>query len=427
MLAATSSADITPPVGVIAQGHVTDVRTHSVLYPIELRTIVFAQGDRRVAIITADIVGIHRDATARIRERIEHDTKIPEDSVMFACSHTHTGPATLNIVAPPQDKAYLSKLEDTAVESVVDACGRLEPATLGLGGSAAHFNINRRPTPESNGGMAPNMAEVIDRRVRLLRVDRADGNPLALLFHYTCHPVTMASTQGYLTPDYPGVARATIESQFGCHGLFLPGCFGNIRPNLVDDRDEFIHPESDVLEDLGRQLSDAVIRATRYIRTFEADVLKSCVQDIAMPFGETYSVDELKQMAGDSGGIYRNAIALWAEGVLDLMTRDAMPESEVSQMQAMRIGPLAMITIPGEPVLEIGYAIERELVGRTNSDDVWPVGYTNDMLGYLVTERQKSEGGYEPKAFRNFKNSAGYAKEQELIVKTAVEMSSEVA
>ena len=60
MLAATASADITPPIGVIAQGHSPAGPTHSVHLPLELRTIVFAQDDRHVAIIILDIIGIER-------------------------------------------------------------------------------------------------------------------------------------------------------------------------------------------------------------------------------------------------------------------------------------------------------------------------------------------------------------------------------
>ena len=423
MLAATSSANITPPIGVIAQGHFPAGPTHSIHLPLELRTIVFAQDDRRIAIVTLDIIGIEREHTSRIRRQIEQQTDIPGDCVLIACSHTHTGPPTLNLIGPAPDAKYMAELERAAADSVVDARRRLEPVTLGLGASSAHFNINRRPTPGSNGAMVPNTAEIIDRRVRVLRVDNADDHPMALLFHYTCHPTSMASTQGYLTPDYPGVARTTVESRFDCHALFLPGCFGNIRPNILNDQNQFREATPDELDGLGRQLGDAVGKAAHYIRTFEAEALGANVREITMPFGETLGVDELKRMAADVSKEYRQYLANWARNVCDLLERGAMPESEVSQMQAMRLGPLAIVAIPGEPVLEIGHAIERAMTGHIDVDDIWPVGYANDMLGYLTTSRQKSEGGYEPTAFRHFLRPAAWSRDEETIIEAAVAMT----
>ena len=173
MLAATASADITPPIGVIAQGHSPAGPTHSVHLPLELRTIVFAQDDRHVAIIILDIIGIERENTARIQQQVERRTDIPGDSVLIACGHTHSGASTLKLISSSADEAYLATLEQAAADSVVEAFGRIEPVTIGLGASSAHFNINRRPTSDANGEIAPNTAEIVDRCIRVLRVDIA--------------------------------------------------------------------------------------------------------------------------------------------------------------------------------------------------------------------------------------------------------------
>ena len=426
MLAATSAADISPPVGVFTQGHFPDAPSHTLLGPIELRTIVFSQDERRSAIVSLDIIGIERDVTSRIRRQITSLTGIPEDSVMITCSHTHSGPPTITIMGSNPDAEYLGKVEQAAVESVIDACDRLEPATLGLGASAAYFNVNRRPTPKSNGSMAPNTAEIVDRRVRVLRIDNAGGEPMAALFHYTCHPTTMSGSDGYLTPDYPGVARTIVESRFRCKALFIPGCFGNVRPNLVDDKNQFRNATPEELVAIGSQLGDAVAKAVRYTRTFEAKSLCARLREITLQYGDTLPLEELRQITGDTSIRYRQANASWARGVLDLLGRDAMPRNDTSQMQAMRIGPLAIVAIPGEPVLEIGHAVERELTGRIDVDDIWAIGYTNDMLGYLTTKRQKDEGGYEPSAFRYFLRPAAWSREPETIVEAAVALAEDL-
>ena len=75
--------------------------------------------------------------------------------------------------------------------------------------------------------------------------------------------------------------------------------------------------------------------------------------------------------------------------------------------------------IPGEPVLEIGLAIEKQLWGKLDAEDIWPVGYANDEIGYLCTERQHLEGGYEPNAFPYYGEPAPFRGEERAIVETA--------
>ena len=123
------------------------------------------------------------------------------------------------------------------VSTLIEAAAHLEPVALGLGCGWAAFNINRRqpaPVDKASLDMTLNYGGIVDRRARLLRIDKADGSPLAVLFHYSCHPTTKGGKDGMMSPDYPGIARTSIENQLGCHALYMPGCFGNVRPAIID-------------------------------------------------------------------------------------------------------------------------------------------------------------------------------------------------
>src|SRR5437764_436632 len=64
---------------------------------------------------------------------------------------------------------------------------------------------------------------------------RAD--PIALLFSCVCHPTMLRAENRRYSGDYPGAARRFVEGGYGSSGtraLFLPGCFGNVRPDLRD-------------------------------------------------------------------------------------------------------------------------------------------------------------------------------------------------
>jgi hypothetical protein len=80
---------------------------------------------------------------------------------------------------------------------------------------------------------APNPDGVRDDEVTVLVFrDAREGTILAVLFHFTCHPTVMGDY--CITADYPGAARRVIERAFnGAAAGFLPGCFGDIRPNCT--------------------------------------------------------------------------------------------------------------------------------------------------------------------------------------------------
>ena len=62
-------------------------------------------------------------------------------------------------------------------------------------------------------------------------------------------------------------------------------------------------------------------------------------------------------------------------------------------LQALKIGPYLLLTIPGEPMVEYGLQVERAI-----GDRAIPIviGYANGSLGYICTDKAFEEGGYEP-------------------------------
>src|SRR5262249_2122236 len=96
-----------------------------------------------------------------------------------------------------------------------------------------------------------------------------------------------------------------------------------------------------------------------------------------------------------------------------------------TEMQRLRIGPLALVSIPGEPFQEIGHAIEKQNRGALGTSGIWPVGYANDEIGYLCTDRAYVEGGYEPGAYVYYGRPAPFRGEEALIGEKAAELLRE--
>ena len=207
----------------------------------------------------------------------------------------------------------------------------------------------------------------------------------------------MSGANGIISPDYPGIARSRIEQTLGCKALFLPGCFGNIRPAILSETGGFASATREQLDACGHELGDEVCRVAKGLNTRSAEGISARRTDMAIPYGDLMPEEELKKMAADKSERGQLLTGPWARKVLDMAASDTVPTEKPTEMQLMQIGPIALITIPGEPVQEIGHAMEKRL--RDISEDLLPVGYANDEVGYLCTERQYEEGGYEPNAY----------------------------
>jgi neutral ceramidase len=63
------------------------------------------------------------------------------------------------------------------------------------------------------------------------------------------------------------------------------------------------------------------------------------------------------------------------------------------ELQALKVGPYLFLTLPGEPMVEYGFRLEKAIADRAIPI---VVGYANGNIGYICTARAHKEGGYEP-------------------------------
>jgi len=61
-------------------------------------------------------------------------------------------------------------------------------------------------------------------------------------------------------------------------------------------------------------------------------------------------------------------------------------------LQAIRIGDVAIVGLPGEPCNEIGQAVK----DRSSAPFTLFAGYSNGYIGYFPTAAEYPYGGYEP-------------------------------
>ncbi len=211
MKAGVACLDVTPPLGLAMAGFAARTAPAQAVHDaLTVRALVVDD----TALLVADVIGLDAASCARIRA----GSPIPK--IVVAATHTHGGPAVMpDRLSPDVDPAYLARLEAACVQAVCEAAATALPCRL-VAGMGANPGIarNRRHA----GG-------IVDPSLPVLRLDRADGSPLAVLVAYACHPTVLGPDNLAWTGDYPHAVRRAIEAALpGATCLFLTGCAGDV-------------------------------------------------------------------------------------------------------------------------------------------------------------------------------------------------------
>lgn len=252
--------------------------------PLYAKALVLQDGATTIVIVTVDAVAlgeighIKNDYLGNVRARIEQELGIPPTNIMVNASHCH------GIVCSDPDRRTILAIQQAAANMV--------PVTVGAGkGYEDRISENRRlrlnngqeadsrhayslPPDEETAGIGP-----IDPEIGILRIDRMDGSPLAILFNFACHPIQGVPSRGN-TADLSGLAATVIEQTLGhdCTALFVQGCCGDINPVLYKDVD---NPRD--AQTLGNQLAISTLKACKDIRTVADAPLRVHNETIELP------------------------------------------------------------------------------------------------------------------------------------------------
>jgi len=328
--------------------------------------LVLDDGQTKAAIVTLDLIGAYGELVELARQRIEKATGIPAANIMVTASHNHSGPGF--DAKSEWGQELIQKLGAAAKQ----AAAKMSPVTVGYGEDKIGFGINRRKVINGRAVVRLNEDGPNDPRVKVLRFD--DGKsltPVAVLMHAVCHPCfftwgdkgSMPYPNGYpkMSADFPGEAQSFVEMCYGnqTSSLFLQGCAGDIRPNLpgypyrcADEAD---------IQWAGRDLGGAVVR--------------------------TLARNVTREQLATRAKHYPLRVA---SSIISLPGKEGRIDAE---LKAMKIGPYLLLTMPGEPMVEYGFKLEKDIADRATPIIV---GYANGYLGYIATADSYKVGGYEP-------------------------------
>ncbi|HXF62125.1 MAG TPA: neutral/alkaline non-lysosomal ceramidase N-terminal domain-containing protein [Caldilineaceae bacterium] len=403
--AGAARIEITPPPGLDLTGYIArDNPATGVRDPLYARALALDDGRRQVALVSCDLLAFDADFVDDVRAHIAIATRIPGPQVMLAATHSHAGPAILDLQdCGRPDPAWVKSCQTRIVQAVAQAQAALEPAALAVGQGESTAGVHNRRQP----------GDVIDPAVGVLRVDKAGGAPLAVVVNYTCHPTCLSSDNRLVSADYPGLVTATVEQATGAICLFLTGAIGDVGPVTRGEKS---------LATVGQAVAEEALRVLPSLTPIENPLLDTEGEILALPLDalpdrsallrqrEEY---RLASLAADQArqplqARIARAMVGWTERILDRYKVGPLPAALLGEVQVFHLGEAALAGVPGELFVELGLQIKREVAPRP----VFIVGCANASVGYLPARRAYPLGGYEiDEAYKYYGAPAVFAPE----------------
>jgi hypothetical protein len=344
----------------------------------------------RLVLVTADLIGFPRELRDRMEKEVAGRYKLAPESLLLNASHTHSGPelrawrATQTWDLPAEQIEASRQYAETLYGKLVDLVGRaletLAPAELSYVHARAGFAMNRRLLTDRGYTIAPNPDGPVDHDVPVLQVKGSDGKMQALVFGYACHNTTLSDYE--FCGDYSGFAVQYVEQTHpGTMAMFVTGCGGDQNPTP--------RRTLEWAQQHGRALANAVEAALLAKPRPVQGPLRLALDEAMLELDQPPSAEELKKQAHSSNKYEKRH----AEEVLrELEKTGRVAATYPYLVHVVRFGDdLTLIGLAGEVVVDYSLRLKTELAGAP----VWVAGYTNDVFGYVPSERVLQEGGYE--------------------------------
>lgn len=381
--AGVATVDITPPPGIRLWGY-SDRKSPATgtLDPLYARVLVLEAGEKRIALVTVDLGRAFGPASL---QWLRDATRNQVSFLVVAASHTHSGPVVQDHYAegtPAWESTALRKMAD----AVKQAADHLVAVRIGVGYGVAYIGHNRLRVKD-NGAIAwfeRNPTEVptapVDGTVSVLRVDAANGEPIAILVNYACHAVVFSSDNLHYSADFPAALSQTVQSAFGNKPIcfFLQGAAGDINPYYAVTA--LTAGGLQARDWTGQALGREVVRVAKGIHT-EPD------ENSQLQFSE----DRLRvRMRWDPAKWKEAMAAVFGPEASQTFPAKVPEEVELPVATVLINRTLAVLFLPGEPFVEYQIAWRQ----RCPVANAFLVGYANGYNGYFPTIRSATLGGY---------------------------------
>ena len=392
--------DITPIEPVRLSGYATRSQPHEgIADPLHARAMVISEslepGSKTVVLVSVDSIAIVADMTKRIHEQLQNQYQLARADVVICSTHSHAAPhaasGLTNLYRTPlsdEQRAALdrntARVEQGIVQAIAKAMEARQLAQLQISQATADFAVNRRVLKDGIwSGFGVQLGGPVDRRVRVLKAQSAQGNLLGAAYMYACHCTTLGPSFNQVSGDWAGLSASALEQQHA-GSVFLPviGCGADANP---EPRTSY--------EDAQRH----AVAMTASVTSALAQAGQGVTEFPTAHFGYAGLAPEMPTRAELEAGLTDKDVVRrsWSESMLATWKKmGRLPETYPAPIHTWQFGEnLLWIFLGGEVVVD--YQLRFEKTFAPKAAQVWVAAYTDDVFAYVASERMRAEGGYE--------------------------------
>lgn len=418
--AGAAAVDITPrefPVNM--PGLFTENIADGAHDPLHARALVLDDGTTALAMVVVDNLHVGREQLDEVKAIASKRCGIARDKIMVSSTHSHSAPPANATKGRPAEVAYRKILMDGIAESIVRAHATLRPAAVGSAAQALPDEVRCRRWFLKPGKMPlnpfgkmdevkmnpPNSPDVLDRPagptdpdVTIISVQDAEsGKPLALFANYSLHYVGNIP-KAKVSADYFGEFARLMPARLGAGEDFVAAMSNGTSGDINNSPFLISRPPREPFEQVrivAGKAADAARDARAKIASHSPGARLGMVQREVilrrrLPTPEQIEWAKRVLAVTDKAEIEKlpRLADAYARRVL---SKEKVDETVSVPLQALRIGELAICTLPFEAFAEIGLDLKR----RSPFPRTMVIGLANGGYGYLPTLEQHRLGGYE--------------------------------
>ncbi|MFW9784505.1 MAG: hypothetical protein ACFFFB_19650 [Candidatus Heimdallarchaeota archaeon] len=322
------------------------------------------------------------DINGPIAAMVEAEYGINTDYLLISSTHSHGCDVDIIGVYFGNMNPYIVDVyKPMVIEKVVDAIGEalndMRRAAVHVGSIWVEgLTFNRRFYPEPGP---------TDDKLTVLKFIDAEGETIATLVNFATHPVVTMT--GYLaSADFCGFLCDKLEQDHGGIGVYINGAQGNINPYMYikydSPWDRYDDAQYDAAVEYGYAIAEWANLALENAKVFKSLPLQLVQISLELPIE-------------NPGFIYLMQ--------LGLLLREYYVDEEgyklITYISGVRMGPIEMVTVPGELFSEISLHVKSYMPKYG-----FLLGLTPEQLGYIIPQDQWAPGTGEV----GESNSMGY-------------------
>ncbi len=352
-------------------------------------TVVGLPDQPPVAWVACDVLFVTGPMVQAARERIHQKCGLAPERILINATHTHSAPSTARVHGYDPEPDFVASVVDGIAAAVEQAHAGLQSDCrldfrLGeettVGQNSRLMLADRRVFWVGSRDDAVGPTGPFDPQLPVLALRRADNQLVSLWFNHSTHTIG-AVTPNVRSPAFYGLAAQQIEQELGGVVGFLEGASGSTH-NLS----------------LGAAECQArIVAAVRQALSLARPVAIDRVRARSRPF--EFHVRVFDEAAEEAKVVdyCRARVPAHADAIIPVfrqMRQELKPQmgtARTTEIQALVLGPVAVVGVPAEFFTVFGLEIKR----RSPFPHTIVAELANDWIGYLPDREAHSLGGYQ--------------------------------